>query len=726
VKTPQEIATALSSGQETQQSNGSWMALCPVHDDHSPSFSISVKDGKLLVKCMAGCTQDAVIKALIARGLWEGSGTNDWKAMAFAPEGKAKPTGMIHPKFGVPSRRWEYRDERGRLVGYVYRFEKGDGKKELMPLSWCMSAEKGTSEWRWKGFKGPRPLYNAELLLKDKTKPILIVEGEKTADSASKILPDFLCMTWQGGAAAYKQTNWELLKGRDVTLWPDNDEPGVKAVTAIAEILHEAGAKAIRFVSLPDDLEEGWDLADSIPEGMDVQGILKSAKEMIPSGDPVMDELNKILSMSMLGNKATVIWEKLDPILKRVQPSFVSLHDVRTYYSNKMVPVGRRMVPVIDYWVTHPKRRSYQHVVFEPGRNDPGYYNLWKGFSYTPDPSGDWSMLDQHLHENIAQGDESLYNWMFGWFAQMFQHPSQKIGTSLAIRGKQGSGKTVVGEHVGQLIYDNYVLVDDPRYVIGQFNSHMVHALLLQADEGFFAGDPRIAGRLKGLITSPYNHIELKGKDSYQVNNYLRLLITSNSNWVVPAAFEERRFAILDCGDGRLQDNSYFAEMRKQLQNGGYEGLLHALLNFDLSNIDLQRVPQTAALKEQKEASQDPLTRFWIECVMEGEFRPNDGKWRTVIPCEMLYQSYVERVKTWGYSRRVSKNQFGSDLKRIVPGLDRGRATVDIMDEYGLMMPSRPWCYFIPELETCRRANGMELEPTEEYDEVGVDQAIPF
>ena len=49
-------------------SNG--MARCPAHDDNSPSLHVSEKNGRLLVKCHGGCSQEAVINALRAKGLW--------------------------------------------------------------------------------------------------------------------------------------------------------------------------------------------------------------------------------------------------------------------------------------------------------------------------------------------------------------------------------------------------------------------------------------------------------------------------------------------------------------------------------------------------------------------------------------------------------------------------------------------------------------------------------
>lgn len=48
-----------------------WMVRCPAHDDHTPSLSVrEAADGKVLVRCHAGCEQRDVIDALRSRGLW--------------------------------------------------------------------------------------------------------------------------------------------------------------------------------------------------------------------------------------------------------------------------------------------------------------------------------------------------------------------------------------------------------------------------------------------------------------------------------------------------------------------------------------------------------------------------------------------------------------------------------------------------------------------------------
>lgn len=65
--TAEAIAGALGG----RRVGSGWMAPCPAHDDRKPSLAIHEgEDGKVLIKCHAGCEQARVIEALRARGLW--------------------------------------------------------------------------------------------------------------------------------------------------------------------------------------------------------------------------------------------------------------------------------------------------------------------------------------------------------------------------------------------------------------------------------------------------------------------------------------------------------------------------------------------------------------------------------------------------------------------------------------------------------------------------------
>ncbi len=54
-----------------KRSGKCWMAVCPAHDDHNPSLSLSSgKDGQLLVHCFAGCSHAEIIDGLKYKIRW--------------------------------------------------------------------------------------------------------------------------------------------------------------------------------------------------------------------------------------------------------------------------------------------------------------------------------------------------------------------------------------------------------------------------------------------------------------------------------------------------------------------------------------------------------------------------------------------------------------------------------------------------------------------------------
>jgi putative DNA primase/helicase len=60
-----------------------WIACCPAHNDRTPSLSLRYSnDGKLLVRCHAGCDQHLVISTLRSMALWPDQHTPLFKRIA--------------------------------------------------------------------------------------------------------------------------------------------------------------------------------------------------------------------------------------------------------------------------------------------------------------------------------------------------------------------------------------------------------------------------------------------------------------------------------------------------------------------------------------------------------------------------------------------------------------------------------------------------------------------
>ncbi len=290
------------------------------------------------------------------------------------------------------------------------------------------------------------------------------------------------------------------------------------------------------------------------------------------------------------------------------------------WFKNKPFQVGKRTVPLSEAWLEWSGRRQYEGLVFDPrGTQDPRFYNLWHGFAVEPADSADHPMVArflEHSLQNVCGGDRSLHRWLIGFFAHLVQRPWQKPLVCLVFRGRKGTGKNALIERIVHLLGCHGIVVTDRRYLVSNFNTHLENCLLLTLDEAFWSGDKEGEGKLKGLITGAQHVIEPKNLTPYQVENLTRVCLIGNEKWLVPATSDERRFAVFEVGDGRIQDRRYFEELRVGLdERGGDAHLLRYLLDYDLTGIDVNKAPNTRGLAEQKDESLTGVDRFWRECV---------------------------------------------------------------------------------------------------------------
>ena len=66
------------------------------------------------------------------------------------------------------------------------------------------------------------------------------------------------------------------LQGKELIIWPDNDEAGLKLAKIIQELAQNAGAKSITMLVPPKGKPKKWDAADAIDEGFDIAKFLNA------------------------------------------------------------------------------------------------------------------------------------------------------------------------------------------------------------------------------------------------------------------------------------------------------------------------------------------------------------------------------------------------------------------------------------------------------------------
>lgn len=309
-----------------------------------------------------------------------------------------------------------------------------------------------------------------------------------------------------------------------------------------------------------------------------------------------------------------------------------ALSPLADYASNKpyITPDGSELNPV-KMWVTASNRKSVEEIAFEPGLAMPvGCLNLWQGFDVKPgDPDG-CKLFIAHIREVVAAGDPVVAEYLLNWFAYVVQQVTrrngkrfQKAGVAIVLRGKQGTGKSIVGEYFARLFGHHAHVTASGERVGAQFNWELANKLFLCADEAAFSGDRKLFSMLKAFITDRTFEYEKKFADTMRLNNYINMMMTTNDDWAVPADVEDRRFCVLDVPTTRKGDRPYFDALLAEMNGDGPGALLAWLSQRDITGFRPQNYPKTAALADQKlltMQSKDIVMHWLYQSLQDGAF----------------------------------------------------------------------------------------------------------
>lgn len=226
--------------QGVKRSGAGWTAKCPAHEDQHNSLSVNEGDGgRVLFYCHAGCSYERIVAAL---GFTNGTSSR-----------------RIVAEYG-------YRDESGRLLYEAIRFE---------PKAFQQRRPDGRGGYIWNLNGTKRVLYGLpELLAADPQGVVYIPEGEKDVDELRKHGLVATCNV--GGAGKWRDEYNECLRGRQVVILPDNDEPGQKHAARVARSL-SGRAASVRVVELPDLPPKG-DVSDWLNAGGTLEQLSKLVK----------------------------------------------------------------------------------------------------------------------------------------------------------------------------------------------------------------------------------------------------------------------------------------------------------------------------------------------------------------------------------------------------------------------------------------------------------------
>jgi hypothetical protein len=283
---------------------------------------------------------------------------------------------------------YDYRDEQGNLLFQVVRFP---GKR------FAQRRRDGNGEWIWNLRGVRRVLYRLPDLIVKPDTAVFLVEGEKDADRLA--MAGLTTTTNPGGAGKWRTDFAAMLRGRDVIILPDNDEPGQKHAEQVARSLHRV-ATSVKIVALPDLPDKG-DVSDWLDAGHAVDELLKLVEET-PLWTPSADKDGSGDSASGVAKKPS----QADRLVEiALQPDVELFHDETGQVFARVVVGGH-----YEIWPTRGKalKRWLCHRFWCEERKAPNAEAVNAALNVV-EAHGQFESEERRLHNRTAQYNGAVF-----------------------------------------------------------------------------------------------------------------------------------------------------------------------------------------------------------------------------------------------------------------------------------------------------------------------------
>jgi Family of unknown function (DUF5906) len=359
----------------------------------------------------------------------------------------------------------------------------------------------------------------------------------------------------------------------------------------------------------------------------------RTGKYAVRNTENLIKYLNRFLALWIKATKPTIV--ELD--FESTTYSYV----LRTY--NAFVGMYPRIKLALEEWWYSKDKRKVTEITWVPYTlhkpcNNPKILNVFSGFkhkvpkdltkrSITPKIAPILNQIKKYWCKN----DEKLYNYTISWLAHKAQKPNIKIGTALVLKSiVQGAGKNIIIDYFKEYVFGQSFCTSTSNIedILGKFNAKFEKVILVSLDEAQNKGAAyKMSDRLKDIITRTRKPIEYKGVDSFDRDDYVDCIFTSNCDWVVKVESSCRRYVCMDLDCGAIYVEGYFKNIENICYNddSGRE-MFEYLLTYDISEWDKDKIPTTDWKRQLREKSIDPITSCIINLIKHN-LKSADTKW---------------------------------------------------------------------------------------------------
>ena len=353
----------------------------------------------------------------------------------------------------------------------------------------------------------------------------------------------------------------------------------------------------------------------------------------------------------------------------------------------------QQKVSFINRWINDEHIRLYRKLVFVPSplEYDKRDYNTWRDFhqekvSLPPNFDVNTNIHVKKYKEfiyNLFGGAEESVNFFIAWCANIIQPPAKRSCVCLVLYSlEEGAGKNMITKTLEMClgeIYVNYTS-DVSNQLFGKHSSAEMNKLFIVLNEVKGKDTYSNTDLFKTRITDDKREVELKGKDTIQINNYCSYITNTNNLNSVNAGDKDRRFCVLDCNNSRISDKMYFKDYEGTVNKNpeAIRCIYEYLKTFDIEKIVPDYIfsdarPKTDLYKDLVDCNREKEWDFIEDLIIKNKHK--DGLFK--ISNETLWTEYNMFCHHHHYEvSKLSSKRFLYIFNRTI------MAPLDKLEEY--------------------------------------------
>lgn len=505
----------------------------------------------------------------------------------------------------------------------IERMVDGVLKKNYVPFTYWED-----DKWRQCEPDGELPLWGLDQLRHNKV--VFIHEGAKAAARCREMvegksredrermkrhpwreeLANAAHLGWIGGALNPARTDWSVLREQGIErafIVADNDEPGKRAISRIAERL-----RCITFsVEFNDTFPAHFDLGDPFPDDM-----FKQANEGAFYVGPTMRDLMNpatwatdiVPSPTGKGRPLTVLRDEFKRLWAYVEEADV-------YVCIEMPEIIRSET------VLNKMLAGFSHATDTAKLINKAYKGRSAKLCYRPDQTA--RIVDYRGTNAInlftparvrpVKGDvepwleflrylcvvEEERREVERWCATLIARPEVRMGYGLLLVSEtQGVGKTTLGAQIlAPLVGHQNVAYPGEGDVVGVFNDWVAHKRLAIVNEIYSGSSWKAYNALKSIITDREVCVNQKYMRQYTIENWCHILACSNSMRALKMENDDRRWFYPELTE-LPWPAAKFSALRHWLSSGGLSLIAQWAMDYGSYVSPAARAPMTGRKRD--------------------------------------------------------------------------------------------------------------------------------